>query len=128
MFAVSVNTYGTYTLRTLTDPTKELPKLTVAAPAKAERAKKLTVTGKLTSRTALPAGTALKVTRTDVESPSGRTLPAVTTKADGSFSFADTPPAGGKVTYKVSFAGDATHAAASGADAVEVSRKRPRSP
>ena len=123
VFAVSVNTYGTYTLRTLTDPTKELPKLTVAAPAKAERAKKLTVTGKLTSRTALPAGTVLKVTRTDVESPSGKALPAVTTKADGSFSFADTPPAGGKVTYKVSFAGDATHAAASGADAVEVSRK-----
>ncbi|GCB51701.1 YncE family protein [Streptomyces sp. NL15-2K] len=123
VFAVSVNTYGTYTLRALTDPTKELPTLTVSAPAKAERAKKLTVTGKLTSKTRLAAGTSLKVTRTDLESPNGKALAAVTTKADGGFSFTDTPPAGGKVTYKVSYAGDATHAAASGADAVQVSRK-----
>ncbi|GAA4002105.1 hypothetical protein GCM10022232_45990 [Streptomyces plumbiresistens] len=123
VFAVSVNTHGTYTLRALTDPTKELPTLKVAAPATAERAKKLTVTGKLTSKTPLPAGTGLKVTRTDLESPSGKALAAVTTKADGSFSFPDTPPAGGKVTYKVSYAGDATHAPVSGSDAVQVSRK-----
>ncbi|MET7323397.1 Ig-like domain repeat protein [Streptomyces sp. NPDC005549] len=123
VFAVSVNTYGTHTLRALTDPTKELPSLKVAAPAKSERAKKLTVTGKLTSRKPLAAGTGLKVTRTDVEAPKGRTLAAVRTKADGSFSFTDTPPAGGKVTYKVSYAGDATHAPASGSDAVDVSRR-----
>lgn len=123
VFAVSVNTYGTYTLRALTDPTRELPTLKVSAPAKSERAKKLTVTGRLTSRTALPAGTALKVTRTDVESPNGKALAAVRTKADGTFSFTDTPPAGGKVTYKVSYAGDATHAPAAGSDAVDVSRK-----
>jgi hypothetical protein len=123
VFAVSVNTYGTYTLRALTDPTKELPTLKVSAPATSDRAKKLTVTGKLTSKVPLAAGTGLTVTRTDVESPNGRTLPAVKTKADGSFSFTDTPPAGGKVTYKVSYAGDATHAAASGSDAVQVSRK-----
>ncbi|MFI1755000.1 YncE family protein [Streptomyces sp. NPDC020571] len=123
VFAVSVNTYGTHTLRALTDPTKELPSLKVAAPAKSERAKKLTVTGRLTSRKPLAAGTGLKVTRTDVESPKGRTLAAVRTKADGSFSFTDTPPAGGKVTYKVSYAGDATHAPASGSDAVDVSRR-----
>ncbi|MFF5156268.1 YncE family protein [Streptomyces sp. NPDC000348] len=124
VFAVSVNSYGTYTLRALTDPTKELPTLKVSAPATSERAKKLTVTGKLTSRTPLAAGTTLKVTRTDVESPKGKALPAVTTKADGGFSFTDTPPAGGKVTYRVSSAGDATHAPASGSDAVDVSRKK----
>ncbi|MFJ9833613.1 YncE family protein [Streptomyces sp. NPDC101169] len=123
VFAVSENTYGTYTLRTLTDPTKELPTLKVSAPGKAERDKKLTVTGKLTSRTPLAAGTALKVTRTDVDSPNGKALANVTTKADGGFSFTDTPPAGGKVTYKVSYAGDATHAPVSGSDAVDVSRK-----
>ncbi|MFF8591853.1 YncE family protein [Streptomyces sp. NPDC015220] len=123
VFAVSVNTHGTYTLRTLTDPTKELPALKVSAPAKSDRAKKLTVTGKLTSKTALAAGTSLKVTRTDVESPGGRALAAVRTKADGGFSFTDTPPAGGKVTYKVSYAGDAAHAPASGSDTVDVSRK-----
>ncbi|MFL1901966.1 YncE family protein [Streptomyces tauricus] len=123
VFAVSVNTYGTYTLRGLSDPTKELPTLKVSAPTKSDRAKKLTVTGKLTSKSAVPAGTSLSVTRTDVESPSGKALAAVKTKADGSFSFTDTPPAGGKVTYKVSYAGDATHGAVSGSDAVEVSRK-----
>ncbi|MEU0285453.1 Ig-like domain repeat protein [Streptomyces sp. NPDC006147] len=123
VFAVSVNTYGTHTLRALTDPTKEVPALKVSAPAKAERAKKLTVTGKLTSKTLPPTGTALTVTRTDVESPKGRALAAARTKADGTFSFTDTPPAGGRVTYKVAWAGDATHAPASGAAAVEVSRK-----
>ncbi|MFE7035525.1 YncE family protein [Streptomyces sp. NPDC057621] len=123
VFAVSVNTYGTYTLRALSDPTKELPTLKVSAPTKSDRAKKLTVTGKLTSKSALPAGTSLSVTRTDVESPGGKALAAVRTKADGGFSFADTPSAGGKVTYKVSYAGDATHGAATGSDAVEVSRK-----
>ncbi|GAA2950250.1 Ig-like domain repeat protein [Streptomyces enissocaesilis] len=125
VFAVSENSYGTFTLRALTDPAKELPALTVSAPTSAERAQKLTVTGKLTSKTALPAGTALKVTRTDVESPSGKALPAAGTKADGTFSFTDTPPAGGRVTYKVAYAGDATHAPASGSDAVQVSRKAP---
>lgn len=123
VFAVSVNTYDTYTLRALTDPEKELTALTVAAPAKADRAKKLTVTGRLTSKTALPAGTRLTVTRTDAESPKGKALPAVTTRSGGGFGFTDTPPAGGKVTYKVTYAGDASHAAVSASDSVAVSRK-----
>ncbi|MEU4150746.1 Ig-like domain repeat protein [Streptomyces sp. NPDC026659] len=123
VFAVSENTYGSLTLRTLTDPVKELPTLTVAAPAKANRAKKLTVTGRLASKTLPAAGTALTVTRTDVESPKGRTLAAARTKADGTFSFTDTPPAGGKVTYKVSYAGDTAHASAAASDAVTVSRQ-----
>ncbi|MCP3770846.1 YncE family protein [Streptomyces sp. MAR25Y5] len=123
VFAVSVNSHGTYTLRALTDPTKELPTLKVSAPAKAERARKLTVTGRLTSKKTPAAGTALKVTRTDLETPDGKALPAVRTKADDGFSFTDTPAVGGKVTYKVSYAGDATRAPASGSDAVEVSRK-----
>ncbi|MFD8913110.1 YncE family protein [Streptomyces sp. NPDC059575] len=123
VFAVSGNVYGTLMLHTLTDPVRESPTLTVAAPAKADRAKKLTVTGKLASKTLPAAGTALTVTRTDVESPKGRTLAAARTKADGTFSFTDTPPAGGKVTYKVSYAGDTAHAPASASDAVTVSRQ-----
>ncbi|MFJ1653216.1 YncE family protein [Streptomyces sp. NPDC088337] len=123
IFAVSVNSYGVHTLRALTDPTKELPTLKVSAPAKSERAKTLTVKGKLTSKSLPAAGAALKVTRTDVESPSGKALAAVKTKADGSFSFTDAPPAGGKVTYKVTYAGDAAHMPASASGAVDVSRK-----
>ncbi|WP_446041315.1 YncE family protein [Streptomyces sp. SID1121] len=122
VFAVSENSNGVFSLRSYTDPTKYVPKLTVAAPAKATRAKKLTVTGKLTSAKALPAGTALTVTRTDIDSPKGKVLPGVKTTANGSFAFADTPPAGGKVKYTVGYAGDATHAKVSASDTVEVSR------
>jgi hypothetical protein len=123
VFAVSVNSEGVFTLRALTDPAKELPALKVTAPVKAERAKKLTVTGRLTSATPLPAGTVLKVTRADLESPGGKVLAPVKTKADGTFAFTDVPPAGGKVTYRVFFAGDAGHAATVGSDVVAVSRK-----
>lgn len=122
VFAVSVNSEGVYSLRAFTDPTKYLPKLTVSAPAKATRAKKLTVTGKLTSAKALPAGTPLTVTRTDIDSPKGKALPAVKTAAGGAYSFTDTPPDGGTVKYTVTYAGDATHVKVSASDSVAVSR------
>ncbi|MCZ0988025.1 hypothetical protein BEK98_09365 [Streptomyces diastatochromogenes] len=125
LFAVSYNSDGVYTLRVLQGPTLAATTVTVDAPAGAARAKQLTVKGKVTSKVALPAGTKLTVTRTDLESPNGKSLPSVATKADGTFSFTDTPPAGGKVKYKVAFAGDAEHAAGSGTDTVDVSRAKP---
>ncbi|MFF7967354.1 YncE family protein [Streptomyces sp. NPDC007903] len=124
LFAVSHDYDGAYRLRVLEGPTKAVTKVTADAPATATRAKKLTVKGKVSSKAALPAGTRLSVTRTDLESPKGKALPQVTTKADGSYSFTDTPPAGGKVTYKVSYAGDAAHTAASGSDSATVSRSK----
>ncbi|WP_428986006.1 Ig-like domain repeat protein [Streptomyces pyxinicus] len=124
LFAVTSNNEGVYALRVLTSPTKAVTTVTVDAPATAARGKKLTVKGKATSKTALPAGTKLTVTRTDLESPQGKALASAVTKADGTFSFTDTPPAGGKVTYKAAFAGDAGHAAGSGSDAVTVSRAK----
>ncbi|MFI9245500.1 Ig-like domain repeat protein [Streptomyces sp. NPDC053086] len=126
LFAVTSNNVGTYALRVLTAPTKAVTAVTVDAPATATRAKKLTVKGKVTSKVAVRAGTKLTVTRTDLDSPKGRTLPAATVKADGTYSFTDTPPAGGKVTYTVAFAGDAEHAAGSGSDSVTVSRAKPK--
>ncbi|MFF4015436.1 YncE family protein [Streptomyces sp. NPDC001843] len=125
LFAVSSNNDGVYSLRVLDGPTKAATTVTVDAPASAPRAKKLTVKGKVTSKAALPAGTKLTVTRTDLDSPNGKSLPSVTTKADGSYSFTDTPPAGGKVKYTVAYAGDADHAAGSGSDTVDVSRDKP---
>ncbi|WP_328720506.1 WD40 repeat domain-containing protein [Streptomyces sp. NBC_00247] len=122
LFAVSVNSDNVYTLRVLTDPNRSLPTLTVNAPATATRGKALTVTGKITASVAIPVGTKLTVTRTDLEYPKGKVLPAVVTKAGGAFSFADTTSAGGNVTYKVAYAGDATHSPASGSDVVAVSR------
>ncbi|CAM5629404.1 Ig-like domain repeat protein [Streptomyces aurantiogriseus] len=111
-----------YTVKPLTQPALNVPTLTVNAPASAPRAKKLTVTGKISATVPLPAGVKLTVTRTDLESPSGKALPAVTAKADGTYSFTDVPPAGGTVTYKVTYAGDATHTGASASDKVAVSR------
>ncbi|GAB2894837.1 hypothetical protein GCM10027074_73270 [Streptomyces deserti] len=111
-----------YTLKALTEPTKNVPTLTVNAPSTATRAKPLTVTGKLTATVPLPTGVQLQVTRTDLASPGGKALAPVTVKADGSYSFTDTPPAGGTVTYKVTYAGDAEHTAVSASDKVSVSR------
>ncbi|MFD4878445.1 YncE family protein [Streptomyces sp. NPDC058420] len=122
IFALVGKSGGGYTLKALTDPEKNVPTLTVSAPSSAARAKKLTVTGKLSATVALPAGVRLQVTRTDLESTKGKALPTVTVKANGTYSFTDTPPVGGTVTYKVSYAGDAGHAAVSASDKVAVSR------
>ncbi|MER5361903.1 WD40 repeat domain-containing protein [Streptomyces sp. NPDC002785] len=122
LFAVTENSKGVRSLRVLTDAVKSATTVTVSAPAKSALGKKLTVTGRVKSEGAFPAGAKATVTRTDIESPKGKTLPAVTLKSDGSFSFTDTPTAGGQVTYKVSYAGDATHSAASGSGKVAVPR------
>ncbi|WP_329292531.1 Ig-like domain repeat protein [Streptomyces pseudovenezuelae] len=121
VFALVAGSAG-WTVKALTDPNLNVPTLTVNAPATATRAKTLTVTGKLSATVPLPAGARLSVTRTDLESPSGKALPAVTVKADGTYSFTNTPPAGGKVTYTVKYAGDATHTTVTASDSVEVSR------
>lgn len=122
LFAVSVNSEGVRSFRVLTDPTKSVAGLSVSAPATATRGKALTVKGSIKASVALPAGTPLTVTRTDVESPKGKSLGTVKTDAKGAFTFTDTPPVGGKVTYRVAYAGSATHTAASGSAAVTVSR------
>ncbi|MGW2787158.1 Ig-like domain repeat protein [Streptomyces populi] len=122
LFAVTYNSLGVYFLRILEAPTKPTTSITVDAPATAPRAKQLTVKGKVSSRVALPAGIKLTATRTDLESPSGKALATVTVKADGTYSFVDTPPAGGKVKYTLKYAGDAGHTSGTGSDTVEVSR------
>ncbi|NEC84647.1 Ig-like domain repeat protein [Streptomyces sp. SID12501] len=113
-----------YALQVFTAPTVNTPTLTVDAPAKATRTKPLTVTGKLTADE-LPSGTELQVVRTDLDSPNGHVLPSVTVDADGTYSFTNSPPAGGTVTYKVSYAGDAEHTPAVASAKVEVSRTTP---
>lgn len=122
LFAVSQNSEDVFSLRTFVDPSKSVPVLTVNAPATAKRAKVLTVTGRLQATLPLPAGTPLSVTRTDMESPKGKSLGTRKLGARNAFSFKDTPPAGGRVTYRVSYAGDASHLAATGKDTVVVER------
>ncbi|MFD8690204.1 YncE family protein [Streptomyces sp. NPDC059651] len=120
-----VSSPGGYTLKVLTDPTLNVPTLTVNAPSTATRGKQLTVSGKLSATVPLPSGVKVQVTRTDLESPKGKALPAVSLKADGSYSFTDTPPAGGTVTYKAAYAGDAAHMAVSASDKVTVPLTQP---
>jgi hypothetical protein len=123
LFAITQEAFGeSLTLRVLNSPTKAVSTLTVSAPATAPRAQQLTVTGRLTATVAYPAGTTVQVTRTDLTSPTGKSLGSKTVAADGTFRFTDTPYTGGKVTYTARYAGDADHTAATGSDAVEVSR------
>ncbi|MFJ1594324.1 Ig-like domain repeat protein [Kitasatospora albolonga] len=122
LFAVTVNSQNVRSLRVLTNTNKSVTSLKVNAPAKATRAKKLTVSGKVTATVAFPAGSKVTVVRTDIESPKGKSLGTKPLNANGTFSFTDTPPAGGKVTYRATYAAGATHTASTGADAVTVSR------
>lgn len=125
VYALEGQEGGPFTLGVLTDPEKTVPALTVSAPSSATRGKALTVKGKLSAATALPAGTRLAVTRTDMDSPQGKALAPVTVNSDGTYSFTDTPPAGGTVTYTVSYAGSSTLAATSASAKVGVSRTTP---
>ena len=122
LFAVTTNNQGVYELRILNNPAKSVTSVSVNAPTKSTRAKKLTVNGKVTSKLAVPAGTKLTITRKDLENPGGRKIGTATVAANGTFSFTNSPPVGGKVTYALSYAGDADHLASSGSDAVDVSR------
>jgi hypothetical protein len=122
LFAVTENHSDIHYLRVFIEPKKSLPVLKLSGPASATRAKPITITGKLTASLPLPAGTPVTVTRTDLEYPSGKPLGTRTIAANGSFSFTDTTSAGGTVTYRVSYAGDENHSAATAAKPVSVSR------
>ncbi|MFJ5270674.1 YncE family protein [Streptomyces sp. NPDC088358] len=124
LFVLTEISYST-TFHVVDEPRKYAGTLTVDAPPTAARAKSLTVNGRLTAGLALPAGTPLTVTRTDMETPNGKSLGTKSLGSGGKFSFKDTPPAGGKVKYTVKYAGDATHTPATATDTVDVSRSAP---
>ncbi|WP_262064192.1 choice-of-anchor D domain-containing protein [Streptomyces sp. STR69] len=90
--------------------------LHLTAPSTGVPGRSLTVTGTLTSTAALPAGQVAHITR------NGTALPDVTTQADGSFTFTDTPPAEGTYTYAASYTGDSNHATATTTSLVQVSK------
>lgn len=116
---------GPYTLTTLDQPTVALPTLTVKAPSSAARGRTLTLTGTFASSDPFEVPPTLQVVRTDVEHPSGTPLRDVTVAADGTWSTKDAPPAGGSVTYTVSYAGDETHQPVTSTAKVAVSRATP---
>jgi len=113
---------GAMQFHAVNEPRKYVTKLTADAPATATRARTLTVKGTLAAGLVPPAGTLLNVVRTDMLSPSGKSLGTRALGAKGTFSFTDVPPAGGSVRYTVTYAGDAAHTPASASDTVAVSR------
>ncbi|MFE1443030.1 YncE family protein [Streptomyces sp. NPDC058739] len=124
LFVLTGNSDSTR-FRRVDEPRKYPTTATVNVPTTAPRAKPLTVSGTLVSASRLPAGTPLTVVRTDMESPNGKSLGTKLLGTGGKFSFTDTPLSGARVSYKVTYAGDATRLAASATDSVEVSRATP---
>lgn len=119
------------TLNIVSDPAQVASAVTVYGPPTAKHGQAITITGTLTGTAsgtlyALPYadGQTLAVTRFDPAHPNGVALPDVTTAADGSFSFTDTPPKAntdtGTVTYQVSYAGDAHLSASTGSTSVTI--------
>lgn len=94
--------------------------LTLSAPATDARGSAVTITGHLTSAVALPAGTVVQLTKTNLQHTV--TMPSVTVGANGSFSVSDIPYVGGTNTYTATYAGDAAHAPATAKANVSVSR------
>ncbi|MDV9190682.1 Ig-like domain repeat protein [Streptomyces sp. SR27] len=121
LFAVTSASSGdSVRLQVLDTPTKSLPTVTVKVPATVVVTKAVTVSGTVAATLGLPAGTPLTVTRYDPEFPKGKALGTRALGANGTFSFTDTPTAAGSATYKVAYAGDATHLGASGTAVVKV--------
>ncbi|MEX0169773.1 YncE family protein [Streptomyces sp. LMG1-1-1.1] len=121
LFAVTIASSGdSVRLNVLDAPTKSVPTVTVTVPATVTVLKAITVSGTVSSTLKLPAGTPLAVTRYDAEFPKGKPLGTKPLGTNGAFAFPDTPTAAGNVTYKVAYAGDATHIGASGSAVLKV--------
>jgi len=124
-WAVTGDTYGAnLAVRTLSLVAQPSSSLTLSAdPPAAYPGAMTSLGGRLTSAGLPLPGVTLTVSRTVNGANGGSTtqLAAVTTRADGTYSFADTlPTASGTVTYRTSYAGDAAHAPASGTAYVTV--------
>jgi hypothetical protein len=116
-------TGSTFSLHVLNDPTKVLPTLTASVPASGTRGRAYTVSGRLTSPLAIPAGTQLSVTRLDQAHPAGYLTgikPVVA--ANGTWHFTDSSGIGGPVTYRVGYAGDSLRSAVTASATINIAR------
>ncbi|WP_089100284.1 hypothetical protein [Streptomyces hyaluromycini] len=116
LYAVTRDSSGAYALDVLGSAKLTDTTLTLNPPQYAAPTEQFTFTGALATRGLLPAGAALQVTR------DGEPLPDVTVGADGTFGISDIRPDAGEYTYQVSYAGDATHRAATATQKVYVAR------
>ncbi|KQW17689.1 choice-of-anchor D domain-containing protein [Streptomyces sp. Root369] len=115
------DTHETASATSLSQVSKLATSVTLAAPATATRAQKLTVSGTL-SGSPFASGGVVKVTKTDLAHPSGVALADAKVAANGSFTFTDTPQIGGANTYKVAYGGDISHKSGSSTATTQVSR------
>jgi hypothetical protein len=106
LYAVTRDSSGAYTLNVLSAPKLTDTQLSLEHPKYAVPTQQYTITGSLSTRGVLPAGAPLQVTR------DGTALPDTTVGKDGTFAISDTQQDEGTYTYQVSYAGDATHRAA----------------
>ncbi|WP_051951206.1 YncE family protein [Actinacidiphila yeochonensis] len=96
--------------------------LTITAPATAPKGQALTLKGTLTSTASIPSGSEVTLTRTDSAHPDGTVVTTVPVKADGVWKAADIPLVKGTAVYRVDYAGDATHGAASATTSVTITK------
>ena len=125
LFAVSTDASGANpALNIVTDPVQGPSTLSATGPATVNKDQPITLTGTLGGAAPYAGGQTLHVTRVDPTHPNGVALPDVTTAADGSFTFTNTPPRAkvdtGTVTYTLSYAGDAHLTAATASVSVTV--------
>ncbi|MGW0208921.1 hypothetical protein ACWDZ8_24990 [Streptomyces sp. NPDC003233] len=116
LYGVTQDSSGAYTLDVLSDPKLTDTQLSLSPPQYAVPTQQYTFTGSLSTRGLLPAGASLQVTR------DGTALPDATVGKDGSFAISDTRQDGGAYTYQVTYAGDATHRAATASLTVHVAK------
>ena len=126
LFALVENLPGVYwSLRVVDEPARQTAVVKITAPATGTLGKGISFAGSVLGGDPVAVDTLLTVTRYDLDSPNGTKLDNTLVEKDGKFTFVDWPTAGGPVTYKVSFAGDATHFASSGTATVDVARTAP---
>lgn len=101
---------------------KYAPTMALTAPSSAGRAAPLTVTGHLTWPHAHVTTGAVHVVKTDLAHPSGCSVGTLPVAADGSFSFHDTPLAGGANTYAFIYDGGTSYLPVTASAKVQVSR------
>jgi hypothetical protein len=111
LYAITQSGSG-FTLRVFDSPELTQSALTLSAPSTAGLGTSVTVAGKLSLSTGVPAaGTPVTVTRANPDG-STTTLTPEQTDSSGAFSLTDTPHAVGSYTYTASYAGSASIAPA----------------
>jgi len=123
LFAVVKTTSPTtYAMEIVDQPVVTRSTLTLTGPSSARVTHAISLTGNLGLSTGSPpAGTAIKVTRTQAGSTATATFTA-STATGGGYQLTDTPPAAGTYTYSAVYAGSTSIAPAQASQVVTVSK------